>query len=117
LGYFWHLAVFADQYHRLEIYREDVIIPMGLASMMMQAGIYAWAYPKLFGVKGEGWGRNALRFGLVFGALAWSFTILPVAAKFQMTSVRDFIMLETGFTVLQYAVVSPLIALAYRGWD
>jgi hypothetical protein len=32
-----------------------------------------------------------------------------------MSSVADFLKLETGFTVLQFAVVSPLIALAYRG--
>jgi len=31
-----------------------------------------------------------------------------------MTSVPDFVLLETGFTILQFLVVSPLIALAYR---
>jgi hypothetical protein len=30
-----------------------------------------------------------------------------------MKSVRDFVGLETAFTVLQYAAVSPLIALAF----
>jgi hypothetical protein len=46
---------------------------------------------------------------------SWSFTTLPVAAKYQMSSVQDFLMLETAFTVVQFAIVSPLIALAYRG--
>jgi hypothetical protein len=46
--------------------------------------------------------------------LAWSFVVLPVAAKYRMTSVQDFIVLETCFTALQFAVVSPLIALAHR---
>jgi hypothetical protein len=31
-----------------------------------------------------------------------------------MTSVQDFIVLETCFTALQFAVVSPLIAWVYR---
>jgi hypothetical protein len=31
-----------------------------------------------------------------------------------MTSVPDFLWLETGFTILQFLVVSPLIALVYR---
>ena len=32
-----------------------------------------------------------------------------------MSSVMDFMMLETAFTIVQFAIVSPLIALAYRG--
>jgi len=40
---------------------------------------------------------------------------LPVAAKYQMTSVMDFMKLESAFTIVQFAIVSPLIALAYRG--
>jgi hypothetical protein len=39
---------------------------------------------------------------------------LPVAAKYQMTSVMDFMTLETGFTLFQFAVVAPLIAWAHR---
>ena len=41
LGYFWHLVTFADRYHRLEMYRDDVIIPLGLASMVIQALVFA----------------------------------------------------------------------------
>ena len=34
LGYFWHLVFFADRYHALAMYRDEVIIPLGLASMV-----------------------------------------------------------------------------------
>lgn len=110
LGYFWHLSVFADRYHGLAMYRDEVIIPLGLASMVLQALLYAWVYPRLFG--GREWRMGALRFGLVFGVLAWSLTVLPVAAKYRMASVPEFLALETAFTVLQYLIVSPLIAWA-----
>jgi len=114
LGYFWHLVTFADRYHQLAIYRDDVIIPFGLASMAIQALLFAWAYPLLFRADADRWLRGALGFGVFFGALAWSFAVLPVAAKYRMSSVQDFLMLETAFTVLQFLVVSPLVALAYR---
>src|SRR6266581_1791636 len=114
LGYFWHLVSFADQYHQLSMYRDDVIIPLGLTSMAIQALLFAWAYPRLFLATPAQWLRGALGFGLVFGTLAWSFAVLPVAAKYRMTSVQDFLMLETTFTFLQFLIVSPLIALAYR---
>lgn len=115
LGYFWHLVTFADRYHQLAMYRDDVIIPLGLTSMLIQALLFAWVYPRLFVAKGAHWLRGATLFGLVFGSLAWSFAVLPVAAKYRMASVPDFLVLETTFTALQFLIVSPLIALVYRG--
>lgn len=115
LGYAWHLVTFKDAYDRLDLYRAEVIIPFGLVSMLIQAVIFAWAYPRLFSTRREDWLASALRFAGLFAVLAWSFTTLPVAAKYQMSSVADFLKLETAFTILQFAVVSPLVALAYRG--
>ena len=114
LGYFWHLVTFHEQYERLAISRPDVIIPFGLTSMIIQAVIFAVAYPRLFDTARDTWWRGALGFFLAGSILSWSFTTVPVAAKFQMTSVPLFVALETGFTLAQFAVVSPLIALAYR---
>ena len=41
-------------------------------------------------------------------------TALAVAAKHPMASIPDFVLLETTFTILQFLVVGPLIAFAYR---
>ena len=114
LGYFWHLSTFREQYERLEMFREPVIIPLGLASMLIQGLIFSWIYPRLFSTARDAWVGSALSFALVFGLLAWSFMVLPVAAKYRMTSIGGFMALESAFTVLQYAVVAPLIALAWR---
>ncbi len=114
LGYAWHLVTFADAYDRLGIYRDEVIIPFGLLSMAVQAAIFAWAYPRLFSTRRDDWLRSAAAFAGVFGGLAWSFAVLPVAAKYQMTSVGDFLVLETAFTGVQFLLAAPLIALAYR---
>lgn len=114
LGYFWHLVTFHEAYERLQIYREGVIIPLGLASMLIQAAVYAWLYPRLFDSRRDRWLLSALRFGAIFGVFQWSLTVLPVAAKHVMASVPTFMMLETAFTLLQFAVVAPLIALASR---
>ena len=114
LGYAWHLVTFKDAYDRLDLLRAEVIIPFGLTSMLLQAAIFAWAYPKLFSTRRDEWLASAARFAGIFATLAWSFAILPVAAKYQMSSVTEFLKLESAFTVLQFAIVSPLIALAYR---
>lgn len=114
LGYFWHLVMFADQYHRLAMYRDEVIVPLGLLSMVIQALLFAWSYPRLFSVYRGKWVHGALAFGAFFGLLAFSFAVLPVAAKYNMSSVTDFLLLESAFTLLQFSIVSPLVALAYK---
>lgn len=113
LGYLWHLVVFAPRYHALAMYRDDVIIPLGLASMVIQALIFSWAYGKIFAGHGH-WLKSGLAFGFLAGVLSWSFTTLAVGAKNVMTSVPDYILLETAFTVAQFIVVGPLMGLAWR---
>lgn len=115
LGYFWHLKTFASRYEALEIYRKEVIIPMGLASMLLQGLFFAWAYPKLFDTSADAWLASAGQFWLIFGLLAWSFVVLPVAAKYRMRDIRSFIALETAFTAIQFGIAGLLLALIYRG--
>lgn len=114
LGYIWHLSIFKPQYDALGLYRADVIIPLGLTAMVVQGLLFAWLYPRLFNTASAAWLSSATKFSLVFGTLAWSFLVLPVAAKYNMTSAPRFIALETAFTALQYAVTGPLIAWAWR---
>jgi hypothetical protein len=115
LGYFWHLKTFKPKYDALGLYREDVIIPLGLGSMIIQGLFFAWVYPKLFSTAPDQWLKSAMQFAAIFGLVAWSFLVLPVAAKNKMSSVTGFIKLETAFTAIQFLIAGLLIALAYRG--
>jgi len=115
VGYLWHLVAFHDVYTRLAIYRPDPIIPFGLGSMLVQGLIFAWAFPRLFGTARDAWTRSALRAGLIYALLSWSFTTVAVSAKHPMTAVDEYILMESLFTILQFAMVAPLMALAWRG--
>ncbi len=114
IAYVWHLVAFAPVYHDLAMYRADVIVPFGLASMLIQAVAFSWVYPRVFPERTRGVLKNGLLYGLGLAVLSWSFTTLAVAAKNVMTSVPTYLMLETGFTLIQFAIVGPLIAFAYR---
>jgi hypothetical protein len=111
LGFFWHLTIFADYYRSLNVYREQVIIPFGIGSMLIQGVIWSVIYERLF--SGESVVRGAIKFTLLACPLAWSFMALAVSAKHQMSSVSGFLMVETAFIILQYIIVSPLIAFVY----
>lgn len=114
IAYAWHLVWFAANYEALGIYRPDPIIPFGLISMLIQGVIFSWAYPRLFPHRGGSVWRPGFLYGAGLALLSWSFTTVAVAAKHVMASVPTYIVLETGFTLLQFAVVGPLIARAYR---
>lgn len=111
LGVLWHLVWFGQYYADLQIYREQLIFPLGIASMLIQGTILAWLYPRISGT--GHWLRRAAQFGSIMGILFWSLLVLPVAAKNIMASVPDFMLVETAFCLLQFAITAPLIALVY----
>ena len=111
LAFVWHLRIFKSVYDRLELFRDTVVVPFGLLSMAMQAAFFSWVFPQLF--SSPSWIMNGLQFALIFGLLGWSFMVLPVAAKYRMSSVRGFMLLESCFIALQFLITGLLIALVY----
>jgi hypothetical protein len=114
IAFVWHLVLFDQRYHALQVYRDEPLIAFGLGSMVIQGVIFSWLFPRVFTRSGGSVLRDGLLYGLGAGLLSWSFTTLAVAAKNVMVSVPDFVLLETAFTILQFVIVGPLIALAYR---
>jgi hypothetical protein len=114
LGFVWHLVLFEGYYKELGIYRGDIIIPFGFLSMLIQAVIFASIYEKAFAHWNGGFRSRALAYGASGAALSWSFTTLAVAAKNVMTSVPNYLLIETGFTAVQWLMVGPLTVFAFR---
>ncbi|HTV21204.1 MAG TPA: hypothetical protein VMG12_21105 [Polyangiaceae bacterium] len=112
LGFVWHLVAFKGYYDALAMYRRDVIIPFGFLSMTLQAVLFAWVFDGAFARIEASVGRRALYFAAFGAVLSWSFTTLAVAAKNVMTSVPDYLLIESAFTVVQWVIVGPLMALA-----
>ena len=115
LGYVWHLVLFERYYADLAMYRADIIIPFGFASMLLQAVLFALAYDALFAGSSRSLVWKSIAYAFFGAALSWSFTTLAVAAKNVMSSVPDYLVIETAFTVVQWALVAPLTALAFAG--
>jgi ABC-type sugar transport system permease subunit len=113
LGFVWHLILFTHFYDALGIYRKDVIIPFGFLSMLIQAAVFAWIYQKVFSRRGGTLMSRGLAHAAFGAVLSWSFTTIAVAAKNVMTSVPNYLVIETAFTAVQWAIVGPLTALAF----
>lgn len=113
LGFVWHLVLFEQYYAGLQIYRADLIVPLGFASMLIQAVAFAWVYRQTFARSAGGLWSKAAAYAAFGAVLSWSFTTLAVAAKNVMASVPDYIVIETAFTLVQWVMVGPLTALAF----
>jgi len=113
LGFLWHLIAFKGYYDALEIYRKDVIIPFGFLSMSLQGVLFAWVYARSFAQWSDIKSR-ALGYAAFGAVLSWSFTTIAVAAKNVMTSVPDYLLIESGYTVVQWLIVGPLTVLLLR---
>jgi len=116
LGFVWHLVLFKSYYDALAIYRHDIIVPFGFLSMLIQAVIFAWVYEKVFARQRGTLTWRALTYGVMGAVLSWSFTTLAVAAKNVMSSVPNFVLIETGFTITQWMLVAPLTAFVFARW-
>ena len=110
LGFVWHLVAFKGYYEALSIYRKDVIIPFGFLSMSIQAVLFAWVYVRVFAAWPSATSR-ALAYAAFGAVLSWTFTTLAVAAKNVMSSVPDYVLIETGYTLVQWSIVGPLTVL------
>jgi hypothetical protein len=89
-----------------------VIIPFGFLSMSIQAVIFAWLFDSSLARHQPHAGLRGLAIAVLGAVLSWSFTTLAVAAKNVMSSVPDYLLIESAFTALQWAMVGPLMALA-----
>lgn len=58
LGFVWHLVLFKGTYEALAIYRSDMIIPLGVLSMLIQAAIFTWIYVSAGLREKESFGRR-----------------------------------------------------------
>jgi hypothetical protein len=115
LGFLWHLVLFEHYYDALAIYRHDIIIPFGFLSMLIQAFLFAWIYERTFARQSGALLSRGMRYAVLGAVLSWSFTTLAVAAKNNMTSVPDYLLIETAFTVVQWIMGGPFTALAFAG--
>jgi hypothetical protein len=75
--------------------------------------LFAWIYSEVFVHLGKGAGARGLAYAAFGAVLSWSFTTIAVAAKNVMSSVPDYLLIESAFTAVQWAIVGPLTALVY----
>lgn len=108
----WHLLLFKDMYAQLAIFtRQEPIIPLGIASIAMQAVVLAYLYP-LFS-RGGSPAKEGLVFGLLIGVLMASIAVFAEAGKQNVASLPTWLIFESFYYLLQFGLVGILIGMVY----
>ncbi len=108
----WHLALFKNVYVRLGVFtRPRPIIWLGLLSMVLQAVVVAYLYPRYYG--GGAPLAEGATFGLLLGVFMGTNAVLAEAGKNQVASLRTWIVLEGVYYLLQFIVVGAVIGMVY----
>lgn len=108
----WHLVLFKDLYDQLGIFsRKEPIIPLGVASMVMQALVLAYLYPRFY--RGGSPVKEGATFGLLVGVLMASIAVFAEAGKQQVSSLSTWLLFESTYYLLQFGLVGVCIGLIY----
>lgn len=111
IGFGYKYGIYADEYAKLGMYRDNIAAELGIGSMLIQGAFWTYIASKLYLME-TFWKRTIKLFIMMF-PVGLSFTVFMVGAKHVMTSVWDFTILETGFTTIMYVVICPLISLSF----
>lgn len=108
----WHLMWFKKEYHDFGIYtRADPIIPLGLATMVIQGIVMAWIYPRLY--RGGVPALEGIKFSLMIGLFLFSVSTVATIAKVEVTDPWRFVILSGVFHTIQFVVTGAGIGLAF----
>jgi hypothetical protein len=113
IAFVWHLVLFGQKYHAPRMYRDEPVIAFGLISMIIQGSMILWSVSACSPHRAaRSSGRIAVRPG--HGPAV----VVVHDHRRCRQKHNDFCsglrLLESAFTILQFVVVGPIIALAHR---
>ena len=104
----WHLGLFPGVYAAANMRREP-LIHLGMFSVLIQAAIVSWLYPR---VRGNGAPlAEGAKFGLLIGLLIGSYGVLAEAGKFDVGPLGQWLVYEGTYFLLQFTLVGAVL-----GW-
>lgn len=113
LAWPWHFTLFKELYHSFGIYnRAEVIVPLGIASMLLQGAVMAWLYPKTY--PRERSLASALTFCWLMGVFLFSVSTLANAAKINVAPLSNWFAIQAAFHFLQFTLTGLAFAWIYR---
>lgn len=116
LGITWHLVLFREVYETFGVYtRKQPVIPMGLASMVIQGFLLASLYARQSRSIPSRPFSDAIRFNLLMGLFFVSGTVLALAAKAEVAHLAAWFGYNLAFSLIQFLLSGLVFGFVFRG--
>ncbi len=116
LGFTWHLVLFKEVYETFGVYnRREPIIPMGLASMVIQGIVLAVLYGQQARKNTAHPFSSAVKFNLLMGLFFVSGTVLALAAKAEIAHLGAWFGYNLAFSLIQFLLSGLVFGFVFRG--
>ena len=98
-----HFVINADHFATISFMREDPILPMGFAAMIIQALIFSFVMTQLW--PGGATIRKGLIVSACFGLFLASYIVLAEPAKYAAPSIQAWMLTESIASFIQFGLL------------
>ncbi len=109
----WHVGLFKKQYENFGYFEGEPNVLLGLATIVIQGAVLAWIYP-MFQSGSHGF-TQAFQFAALMGLFFWTVHVLALVAKQNVPNARGFVLMETGYLIVQFGLFALALGFIYRG--
>jgi hypothetical protein len=107
-----HFLINADHYAAISIMRAEPVVPMGIASMIIQGLIFAYLFPAFIMPKHPI--KSAIVFSWAIGGFLASYVALGEAGKYSIPSIPSWMVVEVSAAFVQFTLFGTLLGLLHR---
>jgi hypothetical protein len=111
LAVVWHVVIFEEKYHAFGYFEGEPNFMLGLLTIIIQGYVLSLLYPYVK-FKGQGIIRG-LKYSLLIGVFFWSSHVLAFVAKQVVDSSLSFIVMESFYLLIQFAIYGLFISKIY----
>jgi len=107
-----HFIINQEHYESISFIRKEVIFPLGFLTMTLQGIVLSF----LFNLYSNGQFniKKGLYFGLIISALFVSYPTFTEPAKYQVTNIGHWIIVEGTVGLIQFCTYGILISLIFK---
>lgn len=109
LAAIWHAIMFRSLYEQFGYLDGEPSFALGFLTILLQGLVMSFLYPRI-SFSGDGMVRG-LKFALALGAFFWTSHVLAFVAKQEVHDALSFVLMETLYLAIQFALFGILIGL------
>ena len=112
LAAIWHVALFEDMYEGFGYFIGEPNFVLGFLTIIIQGFTLSLLFP-LFNLSGTSLSKG-IKYSLLVGVFFWSSHVLAFVAKQAIDNSAGFIVIESFYLLLQFAIYGFLIGLIHK---